>query len=69
MQNGRKCQIMEELFFHSKMNSHLNLYFEARHIFNHEDMITTFSLFHTCTSSIVFINEGFLQYLTHEQRI
>jgi hypothetical protein len=63
-----KCQIMEELLFHSKMNSRLNLCFEARHIFNHKDMITTLSLFHTCTSSIVFINEWSLEYLTHDQK-
>ncbi len=59
---------MEELLFHSKMNSQLNLYFEARHKFSHEDMITMFSLFHTCTSSMVVINEGSLQYLTRNQK-
>ncbi len=59
---------MEELLFHSKMNSHLNLYFDARHKFSHEDMITMFSLFHTCTSSIVVINEGSLQYRTRDQK-
>jgi len=46
------------------MNSGLNLYFEARHKFSHEDIITTISLFRTHTSSMVVINEGSLQYLT-----
>ncbi len=54
--------------FSFKMNSHLNLYFDTRHKFSHKDMITMFSLFHTCTSSIVIINEGFLQYLTCDQK-
>jgi hypothetical protein len=63
-----KCQIMEDLRCHSKMNSCLNLYFDARHKFSHEDMITMFSLLHTCTSSIVVINEGSLQYLTHNKK-